>query len=222
MLGHFGFDTVVVETVGAGQADLEIGETADCTVVVNVPGLGDAVQAAKAGLMEIGDILVVNKADLPGAEDCARTMEYSLATVYMGKGGVNPWTQASAGAPAGRLAPGIRALVERHGDPAHEAATWTPPVLRICAGKAQGIAGLAETIPAFLTWQKQTGRHSARQTLRIRAQVLRHLSHLLMAPYRREGDGANPAVEAWVAMIAAGSANPLEAAQALAESRPQI
>jgi len=63
-----GFDIVLVETVGAGQSEYEIAEVADTKVVVTPPGLGDDVQAAKAGILEIADILVVNKADLPGAE----------------------------------------------------------------------------------------------------------------------------------------------------------
>lgn len=63
-----GFDIVLVETVGAGQSEYEIAEVADTKIVVTPPGLGDDVQAAKAGILEIADILVVNKADLPGAE----------------------------------------------------------------------------------------------------------------------------------------------------------
>ena len=71
VLSLFGFQQVIIETVGAGQSDVEIHETADCTVVLTVPGLGDGVQASKAGLMEIGDVFVLNKADLPGAEGAA-------------------------------------------------------------------------------------------------------------------------------------------------------
>lgn len=216
VLGHFGFDTVIVETVGAGQADLEISETADCTVVVSVPGLGDAVQAAKAGLMEIGDIFAVNKADLPGAEECARTIERSLASAYMGKGGVNEWTGKSSAADLPRQSsPGVRALTRRHGDPSKEPATWTPPVLRVSAGQARGVDELAGAVSQFLSWQSQTGRGSERQRTRVHAQVLRHLSLLLMAPYRQNSHGVSP-VAAWVDRVLAGTASPLEAAQALA------
>jgi GTPase len=62
------FDTVIVETVGAGQSEVEVATLADSTIVVCPPGLGDDVQAAKAGILEIADVLVVSKADLPGAE----------------------------------------------------------------------------------------------------------------------------------------------------------
>ena len=63
-----GFDIVLIETVGAGQSEVEIMEYADVTLVVSAPGLGDEIQALKAGILEIADILVVNKADLAGAD----------------------------------------------------------------------------------------------------------------------------------------------------------
>ncbi|MFN4275669.1 MAG: methylmalonyl Co-A mutase-associated GTPase MeaB [Ferrovibrio sp.] len=69
-----GRDVVVVETVGTGQSEVEIAEIADVRVVVNAPGLGDDVQAIKAGILEIADILVVNKSDLPFAERSARQL----------------------------------------------------------------------------------------------------------------------------------------------------
>lgn len=220
VLGHFGFDTVVVETVGAGQADLDICETADCTLVLSVPGLGDAVQAAKAGLMEIGDVFAVNKADLPGAEETARTIERSLATVYMGKGGVNRWTQLQRPPrqmPA-RLPPGVGALIRRHGDPAIEERTWTPPVLRVSAGTRSGIEALANAITGFLDWISETGRETAKRRERVRAQVLRHLSTILMAPYRAGPSREASPVETWIDEVSLGRASPLDAARALANS----
>jgi len=70
-----GFEIVLVETVGAGQSEVEIARTAHTTLVVEAPGLGDDVQALKAGLMEIADVLLVNKADRPGAAKTARALE---------------------------------------------------------------------------------------------------------------------------------------------------
>jgi len=75
VLDAAGFAVVLVETVGAGQAEVDIARTAHTTVVVEAPGLGDEVQALKAGLMEIADVLVVNKADRPGAAQTARALE---------------------------------------------------------------------------------------------------------------------------------------------------
>ena len=68
MLDAFGKDIVMVETVGVGQDEVEIARAADTTVVVGVPNLGDDIQAIKAGILEIADILVVNKADLAGSD----------------------------------------------------------------------------------------------------------------------------------------------------------
>ncbi len=75
VLDAAGFEVVLVETVGAGQSEVEIARTAHTTIVIEAPGLGDEVQALKAGLMEIADVLVVNKADRPGAANTARALE---------------------------------------------------------------------------------------------------------------------------------------------------
>ena len=74
-----GNDISLVETVGAGQGDVEIVKLADTTVVVEVPGLGDEVQAQKAGILEIGNILVVNKGDRPGADRLAKELQMMLS-----------------------------------------------------------------------------------------------------------------------------------------------
>ncbi len=84
LLDAAGFDTILIETVGVGQDEVDIASVADATVVVLVPGLGDDVQAIKAGIMEIADVLAINKADLPGAdrlEEELRAMQ-SLTTSY--------------------------------------------------------------------------------------------------------------------------------------------
>ena len=72
------FDTIIVETVGVGQSEVEIISLADVILVVIVPGAGDEIQALKAGIMEIGDIYVVNKADRDGAEELAATLKAAL------------------------------------------------------------------------------------------------------------------------------------------------
>ncbi len=78
VLDAAGFEMVLVETVGVGQAEVDIARTAHTTLVLEAPGLGDDVQAMKAGLMEIADVLVVNKADRPGAARTARALEVTL------------------------------------------------------------------------------------------------------------------------------------------------
>lgn len=73
-----GFEIILIETVGAGQAEVEVASAAHTTIVIDAPGMGDEVQANKAGILEIADILVVNKADQPGAENTVRVLEMAL------------------------------------------------------------------------------------------------------------------------------------------------
>ena len=75
-----GFDPILVETVGAGQSEVEVARLAETTVVVEVPEMGDEVQAIKAGLLEVADIVVVNKGDRPGADRAARQLRAMLST----------------------------------------------------------------------------------------------------------------------------------------------
>ena len=75
-----GYDPILIETVGAGQSEVEIARLAETTVVVEVPEMGDEVQAIKAGLLEVVDLLVVNKADRPGADVAARHLRAMLST----------------------------------------------------------------------------------------------------------------------------------------------
>jgi len=78
MLEACGYDVVIIETVGVGQSELAIAQTADTTILVLMPGSGDEVQAIKSGIMEIGDIFVVNKGDLPGANKTATEVLHSF------------------------------------------------------------------------------------------------------------------------------------------------
>ncbi|WP_341895571.1 methylmalonyl Co-A mutase-associated GTPase MeaB [Ferrovibrio terrae] len=107
-----GRDVVVVETVGTGQSEVEIAEIADVRVVVNAPGLGDDIQAIKAGILEIADVLVVNKSDLPYAERSARQL---AAMSSQRGGGPVPVLQTSAMAGQGvpELADAILAIGRR-------------------------------------------------------------------------------------------------------------
>ncbi len=97
VLDAFGFDPVVIETLGIGQDEIDIDRVVDTTVLVQVPGLGDAIQTLKAGIMEIGDIIAVNKADLPGAGPLARDLRSMLAMGAMhGDSWIPPVLQVSA------------------------------------------------------------------------------------------------------------------------------
>ena len=72
------FDVIIIETVGVGQSEVEIASTADTCVVLLAPGMGDGIQAAKAGILEIGDVFVVNKADRDGADATARELRHMI------------------------------------------------------------------------------------------------------------------------------------------------
>jgi LAO/AO transport system kinase len=88
LLDAAGFDVVLVETVGVGQDEVEIARLADVTIVAMVPGLGDDVQAIKAGIMEIADVFVINKSDLPGADKLQRDLRSYLSLSHREDG----WT----------------------------------------------------------------------------------------------------------------------------------
>ncbi len=104
-----GFDVVMVETVGVGQAEVDIAATADTTVVLLAPGMGDGIQAAKAGLLEVADLLVVNKCDREGADAAVRELHNMIAVG--GERGPGEWRPVVVRATA-TVAGGIDELVE--------------------------------------------------------------------------------------------------------------
>lgn len=210
LLGHFGFRKILLETVGAGQSDIEVTGLVDCTVVVAVPGLGDTVQALKAGIMEIADVYAINKSDLPGATATLRQIESTLTLAYPGKPGVGGRV---AGHPPSPTA-GVRALMRRHGDPYSEDAVWHPPVLPVSASKAEGIEALTDTIDAFLAWSVDAGRFGWKRKIRIRDQILRGVTERLLEAYRiaADDDDAIPQVlKAPIARVLAGETAPGDA-----------
>jgi len=106
-----GFDNVLIETVGAGQAEVDIAQLAHTTLVVEAPGMGDDVQAIKAGILEIADVLVVNKADQPGAEAAVRALR-GMLTLAHPSGWEPPICETVA--PEGKGLPEVVAAIARH------------------------------------------------------------------------------------------------------------
>jgi GTPase len=106
-----GFEIVVVETVGVGQAEIEVAAVADTTVVVIAPGMGDAIQAAKAGILEVADVFCVNKADHPGA---ARTVRELKELQSLGPAGQRAAAIVSTEANAGRGVEDLVAAIAAH------------------------------------------------------------------------------------------------------------
>jgi LAO/AO transport system kinase len=211
VLGALDFDRVLVETVGSGQSDIEVAQLADCVVVVSVPGLGDQMQAAKAGILEIGDAYAVNKSDLPGAETVAGHLTANLDLIYPGVGGVNDETVSGHGVLAANAA-----LHQRHGQAQQGEAFWRPPVLRVSARQGSGVAELAAACDAFLAWQQRSGRAPLRRAERRRQQLLRLVTARLLDA--AAGQALAPALEAQMQALSAGRCTPDEAADGVIEA----
>jgi LAO/AO transport system kinase len=140
LLGAFGFDQVIVETVGVGQSELEVAAVADTTVVVLTPNLGDGVQMIKAGILEIADIFVVNKADLEGHSRVVTELRSMLSLAP--KGG-------SAAAPAARSSSAAASAAR---------SSWKPPILSAVAAKQEGIEQIWDAVTAHRTHLESSGR----------------------------------------------------------------
>ncbi len=144
-----GFDHILIETVGVGQTELGIMEVADSTVVLLVPEAGDAVQMLKAGLTEIADIFVINKADRPGALDLQRilqsTLQYSLTHLRTDDTGHHQNQKMLTPTPT----------LHPQGGGDKSAAGWNIPVLMAEAEAGKGIAELLEALHAHTNFQKK-------------------------------------------------------------------
>ena len=105
-----GFDVVLIETVGVGQSEVEVAATADTTVVLLAPGMGDGIQAAKAGILEVGDVICVNKADRDGAESTAREIRSMVALGHRAEGAWEPRVVLSVAAERDGIADLVAAI----------------------------------------------------------------------------------------------------------------
>ncbi|KQY54534.1 MULTISPECIES: methylmalonyl Co-A mutase-associated GTPase MeaB [unclassified Nocardioides] len=114
VLDASGFDTIVVETVGVGQSEVEIAGLADTTIVLLAPGMGDGIQAAKAGILEIGDLYVINKADRDGASTVRRDLRGALALSQRPEGAWKPPILMTTAQNGEGLAEVVTAIDEHH------------------------------------------------------------------------------------------------------------
>jgi LAO/AO transport system kinase len=153
ILDAAGYDKILVETVGAGQAEVDIASTAHTTIVVEVPGLGDDIQVIKAGILEIADIFVVNKADLEGADGVALSLEVMM----------------SLGNSEKILHHGI--LMEIKPAVQSPQPRWRPPICKTIATRGEGIKALAETIEKHLAFLKESGAWEEKERLRASREV---------------------------------------------------
>lgn len=166
VLDAFGFDRILMETVGVGQSELDIARAADTTIVILVPESGDSIQALKAGLMEIADLFVVNKADRPGAERVRNDIELMLGM----RGGLAMEAPAHHGVDLKAIAnPGKAA---REAARRVDARTWTPPVALTVAHKGDGIDVVIGALDRHYLYLEQGGGLRERRRKRLREQVM--------------------------------------------------
>ena len=167
-----GFEIILIETVGAGQAEVDIARLAHTTLVVEAPGLGDEIQAIKAGILEIADILVVNKADRPGVENTERALRSML-----------------------ELGHPTRRVVNHHGAvesiDINDAETdfeslWIPPILRTVATKGDGLPDLVRAIADHLEHLETTGERHDRDRTRLQSELEQLIQGNLVSRWRKE------------------------------------
>lgn len=148
VLDAAGFDKVLIETVGAGQAEVDIATTAHTTIVIEAPGMGDDVQSIKAGILEIADVLVVNKADRPEAKNTVRALRNML---QLGK--------STQGSHHGRLMETVPVATM-------EVASWEPPIVETVATHEMGIEQLAQEIGRHKHHLQSSTQWNERETQR--------------------------------------------------------
>lgn len=215
VMDAFGFDRILIETVGVGQSELDVAAAADTTIVVLVPESGDGIQVMKAGLMEIADIFVVNKADRPGSDRLRQELEVALGLrsgqVYRhvrahhgvavtgdrGTGGQGDRKKRAGSGPAVPPSPGPP--------------DWEPPVLATVASAGDGVAELVAALETHSEYLERTDqlaeRRKRRLVLRTREVVDRALRRWIWAS---EGQAAD--VESALKDVTAGVKSPYEAA----------
>ena len=150
-----GFDIILIETVGAGQAEVDIAKLAHTTLVVEAPGMGDDIQAIKAGILEIADILVINKADRPGVENTERALKGMLELAH----------------PTQRVFRhhGQTMVVEVPEKPKEENPLWITELKRTVAKDGVGIPDLAEAIDRHLTFLRESGGWESRECTQLQS-----------------------------------------------------
>ncbi len=213
VLDAFGCDVVLVETVGVGQDELEITRTAHTTLVVMAPGLGDEVQAIKAGLLECADVFAVNKADREGADATVRDLELMIA---LGKD-----TMIASGKTRGHVVhdasyvPGAPSTDGAAPVTAEVPAYWTPPILRCVATKKQGIEELLAACDRHHAWISGSEAGRARRAMRLTEEVRETLREALIDA---AVDALGAQLEAAVKDVDARALDPYTAVEGLVEA----
>jgi GTPase len=168
VLDAAGFELILIETVGAGQSEVDIARLAHTTVVVEAPGFGDDIQAIKAGILEIADVLVVNKADLPGAENTERALRGSMGLAH----------------PQRISHHGRMEAVSAQSNPEPAESVWVPPILKTVALDGTGIPELAQAIAAHRAHLENTGGWIQRERWRLQSELDMLLQSRLVDRFR--------------------------------------
>lgn len=201
VLDAWGAHVVLVETVGVGQDELEIARLAHTTVVVMAPGLGDEVQAIKAGILEVADVFCVNKADRDGADATVRDLEMMIALGH---------ELASAGAHSRGHGAGMLDLAREQVRAKTD--EWLVPIVKAVAPRAEGIDALVEAIAKHRAWTRETDAGAMRRRSRAREELRVVFHDLLVEAATRElGD----AFEAAAGEVLSRATDPYAAARAL-------
>jgi LAO/AO transport system kinase len=156
---------VLVETVGVGQDELEVTRTAHTTLVVMAPGMGDDVQATKAGILECADAFAVNKADREGADLVVRDLELMIA---LGNDSFRALSKTRGHAPV--AAP----------SPPPDSERWTPPIVTCVATRGEGIAGLASALDRHRAWSIGTEAGRGQRRTRLAEEMRESLREALI------------------------------------------
>lgn len=205
LMDAFGFDRILVETVGVGQTELAITAAADTVVVVLVPESGDAIQAMKAGLMEIADVFIVNKADRPGS---ARLVKEIRQALHLRAGHALEDVPAHHGVDLGRVG---RAAAAAARPPAPTGA-WEIPVLTTNALTGEGLPEVVEALDGHQKWLEVSGqlgaRRRARAGVRVRDVVERELRRAAWS-----SDAVRARLEGGLDRIEAGEGTPYSVAE---------
>jgi LAO/AO transport system kinase len=219
----FGVDRLLIETVGVGQTELEVARMADSTIVVLVPESGDSIQTLKAGLMEIADLFVVNKADRPGADRLRHELELMLG---LRRGHTLHDVPAHHGVELGRPLTREERLAMNPARAAREAARadsdgWTPPVLRTVAAQGDGVAEVAADLDRHFRYLEESGRLRERRRARLRERVVGVVEQRVRDRLRHDAETARW-LDARLPDLESGLTNPFAVADELLERSAEI
>jgi len=192
------FDVVILETVGVGQDELEVTRLADTTLVVMTPGLGDDIQAIKAGILEVADVFAVNKADRAGADATVQDLQQMLSLRRVPKG-------------VGKMQGHTAVSTLRRG-PDEQTGEWVPPILKTVAHRQEG---LAELVDAFAEHRSFLNDTDAGQAIREQRRVEEFRAILYQALIDEVDERFVDEVSEGVRDVVQGRGDPYSVAEAL-------